>query len=186
MVSFPHPPLKAELMVQVVRHQKMKEKDLGSSQVHFCAFIKIRHTPGTEPTTPSLRSTCPPRKQEPTRLNPFKSLDWGLPLYDEEKTWIQNVFELVESQGGSGGNARPLRTMGAAESSPPRPGAGCCPHPTMCFCSCLPRTGTQACEPHGLGSGRRQPSAWASLPLGGAGAAGARPVWRQQRLFLLR
>lgn len=45
MFSFPHPLLKAELMVQVVRNQKMKEKDLGSSQVHFYAFIKIRHTP---------------------------------------------------------------------------------------------------------------------------------------------
>lgn len=45
MFSFPHPPLKAELMVQVVRIQKMKEKGTGSSQVHFYAFAKSRRTP---------------------------------------------------------------------------------------------------------------------------------------------
>lgn len=67
-------------MVQVVRNQKMKGKDLGSSQVHFYAFIKIRHAPPGSELTPKLQSTCPPRKQEPTRLNPFKSSDWGLPL----------------------------------------------------------------------------------------------------------
>lgn len=56
MFSLPHPPLKAELMVQVVRIQKMKEKGMGSSQVHFDAFIKIRRSPWVRvDTKPSER-----------------------------------------------------------------------------------------------------------------------------------
>lgn len=85
--------------------------------------------------------------------------------------WIQNVFELVESQGGGGERCYIPLDKGGSRIKSPRSVASHCSHPTTCFCSFLPGTGTQACKPHNLVSSGASPASWASLPLEKAGAS---------------
>lgn len=85
--------------------------------------------------------------------------------------WIQNVFELVESQGGSGERCYTPLDKGGSRIKSPRSGASHCSHPTVCFCSVPQALGYRRARRTTWSAFGASPASWASLPLGKAGAS---------------
>lgn len=85
--------------------------------------------------------------------------------------WIQNVFELVESQEVVGKDATPLWTKGAAESSPPDLVPAIARTPPRAFAVSPQALGHRLASRTTWSAVGASPASWASLPLGKAGAS---------------